>query len=154
MDVDRRRVLQSIAGATLAALGVGAPAATAADAPRSAANFGAVSAALTGYAAPSAADATKLLAAFGTPKRRAALTRLARVVNGAGSADLDAALRAQGVEDIADELVAAWYSGLVTQGKTSQVVLYADAYMWSAMSFTKPMGQCGGVTNYWADPPA
>jgi hypothetical protein len=25
--------------------------------------------------------------------------------------------------------------------------------MWSAMSFTKPMGQCGGVTDYWADPP-
>jgi hypothetical protein len=153
MDVDRRRVLHSIVGATLAALGVGAPAATAAGAPRSVASFGAVSAALTGYPAPSAADATKLLAAFGTSKRRAALTRLARVVNGAGSADLDAALRAQGLEGIADELVAAWYSGLVTQGKTSQVVLYADAYMWSAMSFTKPMGQCGGVTNSWADPP-
>ena len=151
MDVDRRRVLQSIVGATLAALGVGVPAATTAAAPQSVASFGAVSAALTGYPPPSAADATKLLAAFGT--RRAALTRLDRVVNGAGSADLDAALRAQGLDGIADELVAAWYSGLVTQGKTSQVVLYADAYMWSAMSFTKPMGQCGGVTNYWADPP-
>ena len=151
MDVDRRRVLQSIVGATLAALGVGVPAATAAAPLRSVASFGAVSAALTGYPPPSAADATKLLAAFGT--RRAALTRLARVVNGARSADLDAALRAQGLDGIADELVAAWYSGLVTQGKTSQVVLYADAYMWSAMSFTKPMGRCGGVTNYWADPP-
>ena len=149
MDGDRRRVLQSIVGATLAALGVGTPAA----APRSVANFGVVSAALTGYPAPSAADATKLLAAFGTPARRAALTRLARVVDGAGSADLDAALRAQGLEDIADELVAAWYSGVVTQGRTSQVILYAGAYMWSAMSFTKPMGQCGGATNYWADPP-
>ena len=149
MDGDRRRVLQSIVGATLAALGVGTPAA----APRSVANCGVVSAALTGYPAPSAADATKLLVAFGTPARRAALTRLARVVDGAGSADLDAALRAQGLEDIADELVAAWYSGVVTQGRTPQVVLYAGAYMWSAMSFTKPMGQCGGATNYWADPP-
>ena len=149
MDGDRRRVLQSIVGATLAALGVGTPAA----APRSVANFGVVSAALTGYPAPSAAAATKLLAACGTPARRAALTRLARVVDGAGSADLDAALRAQGLEDIADELVAAWYSGVVTQGRTPQVGLYAGAYMWSAMSFTKPMGQCGGATNYWADPP-
>jgi hypothetical protein len=150
MDVDRRRVLQSIVGATLAALGAGTPAA----APLSVANFGVVSAALTGYPAPSATDATKLWAAFGTPARRAALTRLARVVDAAGSADLDAALRAQGLDDIADELVAAWYSGVVTQGRTPQVILYAGAYMWSAMSFTKPMGQCGGATNYWADPPA
>jgi hypothetical protein len=151
MDIDRRRVLQSIVGATLAALGVGVPAATAAAPLRSLESFGAVSAALTGYPPPSAADATKLLTAFGT--RRAALTRLARVVNEAAPANLDTELRAHGLDGIANELVAAWYSGLVTQGKTSQVVLYADAYMWSAMSFTKPMGQCGGVTNYWADPP-
>jgi hypothetical protein len=149
MDVDRRRVLQSIVGAMLAALGVGAPAA-----PRSVASFGAVSAVLTGYPAPSVADATKVLGAFGTPMRRAALVRLARVVNGTQSADLDAALRTHGLDGIADELVAAWFSGLVTNGKTSDVVLYADAYMWSAMSFTKPMGRCGGVTNYWADPPS
>ena len=153
MNVDRRRVLQSIVGTTLAVLGVDAPAATAATAPPSIASFGAVSAALTGYPVPSDVDATKLLAAFGTPHRRAALTRLARVVNEAGSADLDAALRAQNLDGIAGELVAAWYAGLVTQGKASQVVLYANAYMWPAMSFTKPMGQCGGATNYWADPP-
>lgn len=124
---------------------------TAAAAPRSVTSFGAVCAALTGYPAASAADAAKLLAAFGTPARRAALTRLARVVDAAAPADPDSALRAQGLDGIADALVAAWYSGIVTQGKTSRVVLYADASMWSAMSFTRPMGQCVGVTNYWAD---
>jgi Membrane bound FAD containing D-sorbitol dehydrogenase len=154
MAVDRRRMLQSILGAILAASGARARPATARDAPQSNASFGAVSAVLTGYPAPSDADAAKLLGAFGTPPRRDALTRLARVVSHVSSADLDVALRAQGLDGVANELVAAWFSGLVTQGATSKVVLYGDAYMWSAMSFTKPMGRCGGVTNYWAEPPA
>ena len=151
MDVDRRRVLQTIVGVTLGALGGSVSAATA---PQSVAGFRDACATLTGYPAPSIADAAKMLAAFGTPERRAALTRLARVVNETTTTDLDATLRAQGLDVIAGELVAAWYSGVVTPGKTSKVVLYADAYMWSAMSFTKPMGRCGGVTNYWADPPS
>jgi hypothetical protein len=150
MDVDRRRVLQSIVGATLAALAGGVSAAT--D-PRSAASFRDACATLTGYPAPSVADAAKMLAAFDTSVQRAALTRLAHIVNETTPADLDATLRAQGLDVIAGELVAAWYSGVVMQGKTSKVVLYADASMWSAMSFTKPMGRCGGMTNYWADPP-
>ncbi|HEX6794220.1 MAG TPA: sugar dehydrogenase complex small subunit [Casimicrobiaceae bacterium] len=150
MDVDRRRMLRSIIGATLAALGGGVSATTI---PQSVASFRDACATLTGYPAPSLKDATKMLAAFGTPARRAALTRLARVVDETAPADLDATLRARALDSIAGELVAAWYSGVVTQGKKSQVVLYADAYMWSAMSFTKPMGRCGGMTNYWADPP-
>jgi len=151
MDVDRRRVLQSIIGATLAALDGGVSAVTVSQ---SLASFRDACAALTGYPAPSIADATKMLAAFGTPQRRAALARLARVVNETTPTGLDAALRAHGLDTVANELIAAWYSGVVTRGRTSQVVLYADACMWSAMSFTKPMGRCGGVTNYWADPPS
>jgi len=154
MDVDRRRVLQLIVGATLDAIAVRAHGAAAPVARQSGADFGHVCAALTGYPAPSAADASKMLAAFGTPERRAALTRLARVVHETPPSELDTVLRAQRLDGLADELVAAWYSGVVTQGTTSRVVLYADAYMWSAMSFTKAMGRCGGMTNYWADPPA
>lgn len=150
MDVDRRRVLQSIVGVTLAALGGRVSAATG---PQSVAGFRDACATLTGYPAPSLAGATKMLAAFGTSERRAALMRLARVVDETTPADLDVTLRARRLDAIAGELVAAWYSGVVTQGKTSKVVLYADAYMWSALSFTKPMGRCGGMTNYWADPP-
>ena len=33
-----------------------------------------------------------------------------------------------------------------------KVVLYTEAYVWSAMPYSKPMGVCGGVTGYWADP--
>ena len=166
MDIDRRRALESIVGATLGALGLGAPAtaapadaptvatgATGATAASSASGFGDLTAALTGYPAPSAADASAMLAAFDAAERRVALMRLARVVRETTSADLDATLRAQGLDRIADELVAAWYSGVVVQGTRPKVVLYANASMWSAMSFTKPMGRCGGVTNYWSAPP-
>jgi hypothetical protein len=57
------------------------------------------------------------------------------------------------MEVLANDLVAAWYSGLVGAGKNAKLVLYADAYVWSAMTFSKPMGVCGGVTGYWARPP-
>lgn len=154
MDVDRRRVLQSIVAATLSALAVRAQGASPDALRQSLGGFGDLSAALTGYPAPSDEDAAKMLAAFGTPERRSALTRLARVVSETKSTELDAALHAHGLDGLAGDLVAAWYSGVVTQGTTSRVVLYTDAYMWSAMSFTKPMGRCGGMTNYWADPPA
>ena len=153
MAADRRRVLQSIVGAMVGAISVRVQGASPPALRPSSADFGDVCAALTGYPAPSAEDAAKMLAAFGTPQRRAALTKLARVVNETKPVELDAALRANGLDGLAAELVAAWYSGVVTPGTTSRVVLYADAYMWSAMSFTKPMGRCGGMTNYWADPP-
>jgi hypothetical protein len=153
MSVDRRALLHSLAAAALAAAGGRAFAANAVPSTDAAARFAATSAALTGYPAADAADTAKLLAAFATPERRASLARLDALVASTPAAQLAAALRAQGLDGIADDLVAAWYSGVVAQGKQQKLVLYADAYMWSAMSFTKPMGQCGGVTGYWADPP-
>jgi len=50
--------------------------------------------------------------------------------------------------------VAAWYSGVVTTPQGPKLVLYTQAYVWSAMTYSKPMGVCGGVTGYWANPPA
>jgi hypothetical protein len=158
---DRRELLKSLAAATLACLAAPPVRALAANslaksapAAGNPASFAALSATLTGYPAGDPSDPAKVFAAFATPARRAALTRLQSVVASAPATGLDAALRAQGLETIANDLVAAWYSGVVTQGSQQKVVLYADALMWSAMSFTKPMGVCGGVTGYWADPPA
>ena len=154
MSVDRRTLLRSLVAAALAASNRRALAANAAPSTAVAARFAATSAALTGYAAADAADTAKIRAAFATPERRAGLARLDALVASTPAAQLTAALRAQGLDGIANDLVAAWYSGVAAQGKQQKLVLYADAYMWSAMSFTKPMGQCGGVTGYWADPPA
>ena len=64
------------------------------------------------------------------------------------ASELDAAIAAKKLDKIANDLVAAWYSGMV-DGK---VVLYTDALVWSAMTYSKPMGICGGVTGYWAEP--
>ena len=151
MTIDRRALLKLLASAPFAALS--SPAHSAATGTSGVPAFGTTSAALTGYPAASESDTAKMLAAFATPERRAALARLERVVSATPAADLDAALRANGLESIANDLVAAWYSGIVTQGKQQRLVLYTDAYVWSAMSFTKPMGICGGVTDYWKDPP-
>lgn len=149
--MDRRTVLQSLVAATLVA--IGPPAGAAAKAGNSAAAFAAATAALTGYPATGTGDTAKMLAAFATPERRAALARLEALIAATPAAGLDAALRAQGLDTVAHDLVAAWYSGVVTQGQQQKLVIYADAFVWTAMSFTKPMGVCGGVTGYWADPP-
>ena len=94
-----------------------------------------------------------MLRAFATPQRRAALASLAEVVSATPAAELDAVLAARGLDSVANDLVAAWYSGIVTDGTRQSLVLYTDAYVWTAMTFSKPMGVCGGPTGYWADPP-
>lgn len=79
-----------------------------------------------------------------------------------GHGDELAQLIADGGESftpLADAVVAAWYSGLVTTSArdgsgTEQVVTdFTGALVWEAMTFTKPFAECGGETGYWADPP-
>jgi hypothetical protein len=55
--------------------------------------------------------------------------------------------------DVANAIVAAWYSGLYNAGKGQAVAAFTDALVWTALTFTKPWGECGGETGYWADPP-
>ncbi len=54
---------------------------------------------------------------------------------------------------VARAIVAAWYSGVCKTATGEAVATYDQALMWNAMSFTKPMGICGGDTGYWSDPP-
>ena len=54
---------------------------------------------------------------------------------------------------IAKAIVAAWYSGVCNTAPGQAVATYDQALMWNAMSFTKPMGICGGDTGYWSEPP-
>lgn len=53
-----------------------------------------------------------------------------------------------------NQLVADWYSGQASDGKNLKCVDYTGALLWRACGFTKPDGQCGGATGYWALPPA
>lgn len=154
MGLDRRALLKRIAGlaAVLAAARMPGGFAQPAES-LSAARFSALSTALTGFPPVQPSDVERMVAAFATPARQAALVRLAGIVADTPAATRDVAIRAAGLDVLADELVAAWYSGVAGSGSDARLVLYADAFMWSAMTFTKPMGVCGGVMGYWAEPP-
>ncbi len=60
---------------------------------------------------------------------------------------------------LADAVVAAWYCGLVPTrvpggaGTDDVVTDFKGALVWRALTFSKPFGECGGETGYWADPP-
>jgi hypothetical protein len=155
MNSDRRKLLHALAGLSALSLTypLGAAPEPAADAAMPLEKFAVLSATLTGYPAADPSVTARLFAAFATPARRASLERLATVVLTTPDAQLDAALRAQGLDALANELVAAWYSGVVKNGDSEQLVLYTDAYVWNAMTFSKPMGLCGGAFGYWSKPP-
>lgn len=70
----------------------------------------------------------------------------------AASLDRLAAAPAQ-TDPLAQAIVSCWYCGLFTLNGEAVLVGYADALMWSAMSFTKPLGLCGGEFGYWAEAP-
>jgi len=140
---DRRTLLQTLAALGASALAPGALA----QAPDAAA-FARMTAALTGYPQPDPATAAKVMRAFATPQRASSLRALIALVASTPASDLNAAIAKRKLDKIANDLVAAWYSGMV-DGK---VVLYTDALVWAAMAYSKPMGICGGVTGYWADP--
>ena len=140
---DRRTLLQALAALGASALAPGALAQTA-----DAGAFARASVALTGYPAPDPATAAKVMRAFATPQRASSLRALIALVASTPASELDAAIAGRKLDKIANDLVAAWYSGMV-DGK---VVLYTDALVWTAMAYSKPMGICGGVTGYWADP--
>jgi hypothetical protein len=141
--IDRRTLLQALAAVGASALAPGARA-QALDATA----FAKLSSALTGMPAPDPGTAAKVMRAFVTPQRLAAVRALAAIAASTPADGLDAAIAARKLDKVANELVAAWYSGMV-DGK---VVLYTDALVWGAMTFGKPMGVCGGVTGYWAEP--
>jgi hypothetical protein len=154
MSFGRRDLLHALSGAAALTLaGRAAPALAQGAGSITVAQFGALSAALTGYPAADAATNAGMLRAFATPARRAHLAALAKVVAQTPAAGLDAAISAQNLDGIANDLVGAWYSGIVADGNARTLVLYKGALVWTAMTFSKPMGVCGGPTNYWASPP-
>lgn len=71
---------------------------------------------------------------------------LAALGGGQGAAD-------PATSSVANAIVAAWYSGVYDTGKRQAVMTYDQALLWNALTFTKPMGQCGGDTGYWSNPP-
>jgi hypothetical protein len=54
---------------------------------------------------------------------------------------------------LADDVVAAWYSGVYDTSAGLASFGLTNALLWNALNFTKPPGFCGGQTGYWADAP-
>lgn len=69
---------------------------------------------------------------------------------GKSTAEMRAASLRPPLRDAVEFALQLWVSGMVG---ASQVIAYTDAPIWSALSFTKPPGVCGGAFGYWADRP-
>jgi hypothetical protein len=54
---------------------------------------------------------------------------------------------------LADDVVAAWYSGVYDTSAGLASFGLTNALLWNALNFSKPPGFCGGQTGYWADAP-
>jgi hypothetical protein len=93
---------------------------------------------LVGQARLSNDVATRMLEAFTTLGKGEALASLA-----AGKSD----------DELANTIVAGWYTGESPLPDADEVLEYTDALIWDAMDYSKPMAYCGGATGYWADPP-
>jgi len=150
--MNRRTVLQGIAA--LAASGW-LPSAFAqnAQAAMTAKAFSATSLAYTGYAFGDPSVANAMLRALNASVGSANLAKLAALATNTPPEQLDAALKAAGLERTAEVVVAALYTGAVDSAKGTVIVSYDQALVWQACGWTKPNAFCGGPTNYWANPP-
>ena len=135
----REAILAGVAAAVAAAGAGGFPAAALAQAGMTADEFLALSERLTGVRGLDPDVARTLLGGFAATGQGEGLRALA----GGGPEDAP----------LADAIVAAWYSGLYASGRGEAVADFEGALVWNALTFTKPFGDCGGATGYWADPP-
>jgi len=136
----RRDLLADIAAAVALAGTSGFPRALYADTTVTVEQFLALSQKLTNISGLDPAIAKTLLGGFLATGNGPAL---AQVIAGAGQDG-----------PLANAIVAAWYSGVYDSGAGRQAVAtYTDALLWNALSFTKPLGWCGGSTGYWAKAP-
>jgi hypothetical protein len=53
---------------------------------------------------------------------------------------------------LANNIVAAWYSGRYASRAGPATINLNQALLWTVLDFTKPPGDCGGETGYWAEP--
>lgn len=150
-DLRRRRWLQglaALAGAALAphglAQGTGVSTAQATALQKSLVAFV--------YDDPKIVDA--LLRALAGAVGGKALAQVAQLSSTTPAADLDAALRAAGLEAAAVTILVALASGVVNGPKGPLVITYNEALAWQAVPWTKPNALCGGMTDYWASAPA
>jgi len=134
----RDLLLRSVAAAVAAAGAGGFPAALYAAGPVTLDEFLFLSKALAAVDDLDPDMGTKLLGGFLATGHGEGLARLV-----AGKAE----------PQLANAIVAAWYSGVYDGAQGPAVAGFEQALLWQAMSFTKPFADCGGETGYWSEPP-
>jgi hypothetical protein len=141
--LSRRELLLVGVGAAIAAAGAaGFPALLYAQAAVTPDQFLALSEKLTGVAKLDADVAKTLLGGF------------LATGNGAAIAEMVADEKTfTSHTDVANAIVAAWYSGLYNTKDGQAVSDFTGALVWTALDFTKPWAECGGDTGYWAEAP-
>lgn len=149
-----RRELLAMAGAILAALGTPARAAAqAAGAPAfipiSAQAFHDLTLALTGYAPRDPSMVEAFRDAFSQE-----LTQLEQLyqilVSAPDRDDWPKEIEDAGLSALAEQLIAAWYTGIVGAGEAARVITYIDAFVWYAVGYTKPPSTCDTDFGAWA----
>jgi len=153
MALSRRGFIVGTVGASVAlALPTWAAGAAGAAGAPTAADFQEVCAALANGRKVVGPDAPSYLAALTGPGEGDALGALVKIVRTTPPGELDAAIRAKGLDELANEIVAMVYSGETGTGDKIQVVSYEDALVWDALPYTKPSAECGGEFGYWSAP--
>jgi len=150
--VSRRKLLQGLAALAASAWMPPVLAQGSASAP-SAARFAALSTTLTGFAYKDPALAAAMLKALTDAVGADVLAKIATLAAVTAPDRLSAELRIAGVEQQAQAVLVALYSGVVNTPGGSVVLTYEQALAWQAVPWTKPNADCGGMTNYWAKAP-
>jgi hypothetical protein len=148
-----RRELLAVAGAVLAALGspgrATAQSAASAFIPISTEAFHDLTLALTGYAPRDPSMVGAFHEAFASE-----LTQLDRLyeilVAEPDRSDWPKAIEDAGLAPLAEQLIAAWYTGIVGEGEAARVITYIDAFVWYAVGYTKPPSTCDTDFGAWA----
>lgn len=113
-----------------------------------------LSAALANEGEMDADTAKAYLAAMRNAGIEKDIIRLVDLVKSTSPGQRDQAIAANGLDNVANTVVATLYSGMTGTGANPRVITYSDALAWRALPFTKPNGQCGGEFGYWSQPPA
>lgn len=156
LEMNRRELL-AVAGAILVAVGTPGSAAGQAAAtpyiPISTQAFHDLTLALTGYAPRDPSMAGAFHEAFAD--ELAQLEQLYQVLVAEPDRDDWAeAIKDAGLAPLAEQLIAAWYTGIAGEGEAARVITYIDAFVWYAVGYTKPPSVCDTDFGAWAVRPA
>jgi hypothetical protein len=81
------------------------------------------------------------------------ITSLLDLVETTPTASLDAAIARHGLDELADRLVALWYSGMTASPGGQRVLSFTSAAAWTATGYAKPPTYCAPQFGSWADKP-